>query len=86
MTALSLLIKANRIKRDSLALAADTLHAADSSSAFSQNAKTHAGSKELPQKLQAEKDSLARLDSLKRESNARFLRPKRIRLILFVKR
>ena len=66
-------IKANRIKRDSLALAADTIHTIDSSSAFSQSAKALSVSKEISQKLQAERDSLARLDSLKRESNARLL-------------
>ena len=64
-------IKANRIKRDSIARAADTLHAADTSSVFSKNEKTQAGSKEAPQKLQAERDSLVRLDSLKREANVK---------------
>ncbi len=66
-------IKANRIKRDSLALAADTMHTMDSSSAISQSAKALFVSKEISQKSQAERDSLARLDSLKRESNARLL-------------
>lgn len=64
-------IKANRIKRDSLALAADTLHTIDSSSAFSQSAKTLSISKDSSQKLQAKRDSLVRLDSLKRESDKR---------------
>ncbi len=66
-------IKANRIKRDSLALAADAMHTIDSSSAFSQSAKALPGSKEISQKSLAERDSLVRLDSLKRESTARLL-------------
>jgi len=66
-------IKANRIKRDSLALAADTMHMTDSSSGLSQSAKALSASREISQKSQAERDSLARLDSLKKESNARLL-------------
>ncbi len=66
-------LKASGAKRDSLVLAADTLHAVDSSSAFLHNAKTRDGSKGISQKLLAERDSLVRLDSLKREANVRLL-------------
>ena len=65
------MVKITRAKRDSAALAADTLHTADSSMTLSPVAKNPAVPKELPGKSQAQMDSLARVDSVKRETNAR---------------
>ncbi len=66
-------IQARKIKRDSMALAADTLHPADSALVLSSTVKSLTQSKEGSQKLSVVKDSLARVDSLKRESDARLL-------------
>ncbi|MGA9406185.1 MAG: tetratricopeptide repeat protein [Bacteroidota bacterium] len=70
---LTLVMKGRKAKRDSLALAADTLHLTDSVSFFSHNAKASPDSQGNSVKLLAVKDSLARLDSLKKESNIRLL-------------
>jgi tetratricopeptide (TPR) repeat protein len=65
------MVKIARAKRDSAALAADTLHATDSSMAISQSGKNPGLPKEIVGKLQARMDSLARVDSIKGEINAR---------------
>ncbi len=67
------MIKIARAKRDSAVLAADTLHATDSSMALSLGAIRPARPKEISGKSQAQMDSLMRVDSVKREADARLL-------------
>lgn len=65
------LTKKNRLKRDSLLLAADTVRAADSALAILQKGNVVPDSSIDIQKMQARRDSIARADSLKRDANAR---------------